>query len=34
MSKLGKDIPKNMENDLKRLFAAHGMEIVGPPLKV
>jgi mannose-6-phosphate isomerase-like protein (cupin superfamily) len=34
MSKLGKEIPKNMETKLKRLFEEHGMEIVGPPLKV
>lgn len=34
MSKLGKDIPKNQETLLKQLWADHGMEIVGPPLKV
>jgi quercetin dioxygenase-like cupin family protein len=34
MSRLGKEIPKNMETELKRLFADHGMEIVGPPLTV
>jgi len=34
MSKFGKEIPKNMETELKRLFADHGMEIVGPPLEV
>jgi quercetin dioxygenase-like cupin family protein len=34
MSKLGKEIPKNMETELKRLFEEHGMEIVGPPLKI
>jgi quercetin dioxygenase-like cupin family protein len=33
MSKLGKDIPKNQETTLKTLWATHGMEIVGPPLK-
>ncbi|HEY4323551.1 MAG TPA: cupin domain-containing protein [Mucilaginibacter sp.] len=33
MSKLGKEIPKNQEATLKELWAAHGMEIVGPPLK-
>ena len=33
MSKLGKEIPKNQEVALKRLWAEHGMEIVGPPLK-
>jgi quercetin dioxygenase-like cupin family protein len=34
MSKIGKDIPKNQETVLKQLWADHGMEIVGPPLKV
>jgi len=34
MSKLGKEIPKNQEVALKQLWAEHGMEIVGPPLKV
>ena len=34
MSKLGKNIPKDQEHRLKELWAAHGMEIVGPPLKV
>jgi quercetin dioxygenase-like cupin family protein len=34
MSKLGKEIPKNQESTLKQLWADHGMEIVGPPLKV
>jgi len=33
MSKLGKGIPKNQEINLKELWARHGMEIVGPPLK-
>lgn len=33
MSKLGKEIPKDMETRLKQLWADHGMEIVGPPLK-
>lgn len=33
MSKLGKDIPKDQEKTLKELWRAHGMEIVGPPLK-
>jgi quercetin dioxygenase-like cupin family protein len=33
MSKLGKDIPKDQETKLKELWSAHGMEIVGPPLK-
>ena len=34
MSKLGKEIPQNQETALKRLWEDHGMEIVGPPLKV
>jgi hypothetical protein len=34
MSKLGEEIPKNRETELQRLFHEHGMEIVGPPLKV
>jgi mannose-6-phosphate isomerase-like protein (cupin superfamily) len=34
MSKMGKNIPKDWEHRLKELSAAHGMEIVGPPLKV
>jgi hypothetical protein len=34
MSKLGKKIPKGPEATLKRLWQEHGMEIVGPPLKV
>lgn len=33
MSKLGKDIPKDQEHVLKDLWATHGMEVVGPPLK-
>ena len=33
MSKLGEEIPKNQETILKQLWAEHGMEIVGPPLK-
>jgi mannose-6-phosphate isomerase-like protein (cupin superfamily) len=33
MSKLGSSIPKDQEKDLKELWRAHGMEIVGPPLK-
>ncbi len=33
MSKIGKEIPKNQETVLKQLWADHGMEIVGPPLK-
>jgi len=34
MSRLGKDIPQNQEATLKRLWAEHGIEIVGPPLKI
>ncbi len=33
MSKLTKEIPEHQETTLKRLWAEHGMEIVGPPLK-
>ena len=33
MSKLGKEIPKNQESTLKQLWADHGMDIMGPPLK-
>ncbi len=33
MSKLGKEIPQNQEDVLKRLWEEHGMEVVGPPLK-
>jgi len=34
MSKLGREIPKNQETTLQRLWKEHGMEIVGPPLKI
>ena len=34
MSKLGKEIPKDQESTLKQLWADHGMEILGPPLKI
>ena len=34
MSKLGREIPQNQETTLRRLWEEHGMEIVGPPLKV
>jgi len=34
MSKVGKEIPGNQEVALKRLWEEHGMEVVGPPLKV
>ena len=33
MARIGKEIPKNQETLLKKLWAEHGMEIVGPPLK-
>ena len=33
MSKIGREIPANQETVLKQLWAEHGMEIVGPPLK-
>jgi quercetin dioxygenase-like cupin family protein len=33
MGKLGRQIPKNQEKELKELWRTHGMEIVGPPLK-
>jgi mannose-6-phosphate isomerase-like protein (cupin superfamily) len=33
MSKLGTGIPKDQETKLKELWASHGMQIVGPPLK-
>lgn len=33
MSKLGNNIPVDQEKNLKELWASHGMEIVGPPLK-
>lgn len=34
MSKLGPSIPKNQERTLAELWKRHGMEIVGPPLKI
>ena len=34
MSKISKDIPANPEVVFKKLWASHGLEIVGPPLKV
>ena len=34
MAKFGKDIPKNQEQVMKALWAAHGMKVVGPPLTV
>jgi mannose-6-phosphate isomerase-like protein (cupin superfamily) len=33
MSRLTKGIPEEMERTMKDLFASHGMQIVGPPLK-
>jgi quercetin dioxygenase-like cupin family protein len=33
LSSIGKEIPKNQETELKQLWADHGMEILGPPLK-
>jgi quercetin dioxygenase-like cupin family protein len=33
MSKVGKGIPRGQETVLKRLWADHGMEVVGPPLE-
>jgi len=33
MAKLGPSIPKDQEKNLKHLWHAQGMEIVGPPLK-
>jgi hypothetical protein len=33
LSKLGSNVPKDQEHTLKQLFEAHGMELVGPPLK-
>jgi hypothetical protein len=34
MSKYGSNIPKNQEHELKELWHTHGMEIVGPSLKI
>jgi len=34
MSKMGTGIPKGQEKRLKELWATHGMEILGPPLKI
>jgi len=34
ISKLGKDIPANQEVVMKALCERHGMEVVGPPLKL
>ncbi|HWA86171.1 MAG TPA: cupin domain-containing protein [Opitutus sp.] len=34
MARFGKTIPKNQENVLKQLWLDHGMEVLGPPLKI
>ena len=34
MAKIGRAIPKNMESELKKLFEAHEMKVIGPPLKI
>lgn len=34
MAQLRREIPKDMETALKRLFEEHGMNVVGPPLKI
>jgi quercetin dioxygenase-like cupin family protein len=34
MARYGPAIPKNQETELKQLWLDHGMEILGPPLKV
>jgi len=33
MAKFGKEIPQNQEVAMKQLWADHGMEVLGPPLK-
>jgi mannose-6-phosphate isomerase-like protein (cupin superfamily) len=33
MAKISKEIPKDMEKTMKDVFATHGMQVVGPPLK-
>jgi hypothetical protein len=33
MSNFGKEIPQKQESTLKQLWADHGMEVMGPPLK-
>jgi mannose-6-phosphate isomerase-like protein (cupin superfamily) len=33
LAKFGKEIPKNQEVVMKQLWADHGMEVLGPPLK-
>jgi len=34
MSKLGRNIPKDWQKNLAQLMRNHGMELVGPPLKI
>jgi mannose-6-phosphate isomerase-like protein (cupin superfamily) len=34
MAKIGKEIPLGQESAVKQLCAEHGMELVGPPLKI
>jgi mannose-6-phosphate isomerase-like protein (cupin superfamily) len=34
MAKFGRDIPKDQERLWKDLWAVHGMEVLGPPLKI
>jgi hypothetical protein len=34
MAKLGKSVPKDYQQTLRDLFKTHGMEVVGPPLKI
>ncbi|HET7537437.1 MAG TPA: cupin domain-containing protein [Candidatus Didemnitutus sp.] len=34
MARIGPGVPKDQEKLLKKLWADHGMEIVGPPLKI
>jgi mannose-6-phosphate isomerase-like protein (cupin superfamily) len=34
MSKLGPSIPKGQEHALRSLFQSHGMQLLGPPLKI
>ena len=34
MARYGKEIPKNPQEIMRQLFRDHGMELLGPPLKV
>ena len=34
MVRLGREIPKDAATEVKKLFEEHGMEVVGPPLKI